>query len=185
MDDPAQAEDRINSFALVGYIPGALGEFITELRRELVSDCVAQSHVTILPPRPLSADPESAVQDLRVRVAEFSPFEIEMPHIRVFEQSSVVFAEVQRGRSDLHELHDAFNTGVLHFDEPWHYHPHVTLAQGLPPEAVCEVYELARRRWTESAPTHSCIIDRLTFVQNTAANRWLDLEDYELRGVRI
>ena len=41
--------DRINSYAVVSYIPGALGEFITRLREELVKGCVAQSHVTILP----------------------------------------------------------------------------------------------------------------------------------------
>ena len=31
--------DRINSFSLVSYLPGQLGEFLTALRRELIADC--------------------------------------------------------------------------------------------------------------------------------------------------
>ena len=49
--DPAGDVERINSYAVVCYIPGALGEFITRLRESLVPGCTAQSHVTILPPR--------------------------------------------------------------------------------------------------------------------------------------
>ena len=182
MDDPAQALDRINSFALVGYIPGELGDFITRLRQELVQDCSAQSHVTILPPRPLEATAEVAAAELRCRLNGVSPFQIDMPEIRVFEQTSVIFAEVRQGAADLHELHDALNTGVLYFQEPWEYHPHITLAQGIDPASVREMCEIARSRWSEEAPTHACCIQQLTFVQNTAGNHWLDLEELPLRG---
>ena len=60
MGDPAFSSDRINSFSLVSYIPGPLGEFITNLRQDLVSGCVAQSHVTVLPPRPIEVPIEEA-----------------------------------------------------------------------------------------------------------------------------
>ena len=52
-NDPA-AWDRINSFALVSYIPEPLAGFLDRLRQELVPNCFLRAHVTILPPRPIS-----------------------------------------------------------------------------------------------------------------------------------
>jgi hypothetical protein len=57
--DPSSM-DRINMFALVSYVPGRLGEFLDRLREELVTGCKAHSHVTLLPPRPLSISTERA-----------------------------------------------------------------------------------------------------------------------------
>jgi 2'-5' RNA ligase len=180
--DPPASSDRINSFSLVSYIPGALGEFITRLRQELVSSCVAQSHVTILPPRPLFIDPQAAELELRERVSSFEPFEIRIPGISVFEQTSVVFADISDGREKLIEMHAALNTGGFFFDEPFPYHPHVTLVQGIPPEHLQEFFDQVRHRWDENVRSNSFLIDTLTFVQNTAGNRWIDLADCALRG---
>jgi len=49
-------------------------------------------------------------------------------------------------------------------DEPYKYHPHVTLAQGLDPH-YAGVFELASRRWKEGARP---VVrgGTLTFVQN-------------------
>src|SRR3954454_18712899 len=90
--------DPINSFALVSYIPGRLGDFITTLRQDLVPGCVARSHVSILPPRPLRVDRQTAAEHVRAGLAPFSAFEVDMPRIRVFEQTSVVFCEIGLGR---------------------------------------------------------------------------------------
>jgi hypothetical protein len=79
-------------------------------------------------------------------------------------------------------MHSALNTGSFHIQEPFSYHPHVTLVQGVPPEKLDEFYETAQRRWRESSPASSFEIDTLTFVQNTVENRWIDLGDCELRG---
>ena len=46
-------EERLNVFALVVYIPGPLGVFLDELRRELVPHYNPHAHVSVLPPRPL------------------------------------------------------------------------------------------------------------------------------------
>ena len=62
--------DRINSYALVSYIPGRLGDFITKLRQDLIAGCVAQSHVSILPPRPLQVDPQVAADEIRAGITE-------------------------------------------------------------------------------------------------------------------
>jgi 2'-5' RNA ligase len=178
-------ERRVNSYALVSYIPGKLGDFITGLRQELVSKCVARSHVSILPPRPLSDPAEVAADQVRATLAPFQAFELDMPRIRVFEQTSVVFCEIGAGRERLFELHDAMNSAALWFDEPFDYHPHVTLAQGVSREELPEIYETAVRRWAESAPESRVTIDTVTFVQNTADNLWIDLEDCELRGLAV
>lgn len=174
--------DRINSFSLVSYIPGRLGEFLTGLRQELVAGCVAQSHVTVLPPRPLFLEPRAAEEELRERVAAFAPVRIGIPRLRCFEQTAVVFADVGEGRDDLRYMHDALNTGPFFFEEPFSYHPHVTLAQGITPEQLPELYAFALRRWAEAALSTSFVIDTLTFVQNTVENRWIDLAECALRG---
>jgi 2'-5' RNA ligase len=172
--------DRINSFSLVSYVPGALGKFLTDLRRELVSDCVARAHVTVLPPRPLVGNVRTAGEFLLERIGEYPPFFVEMPELRIFDETYVVYAEVAGGCRQLIEMHADLNTGPFSYDEPHEYRPHVTLAQGIAPEEVGRVYDLARQRWQESAPENSFCVDTLTFVQNTVQNRWLDLSEYEL-----
>ena len=174
--------DRINSFSLVSYIPGELGEFLTALRRELIADCVAQSHVTVLPPRPLFIDPRLAEEELRERVAAFAPVRISIPRLSVFEQTAVVFADIVEGREELLRMHEVLNTQEFYFQEPFSYHPHVTLAQGFPVEKLPEVFAAAERRWKEAALSTSFVIDTLTFVQNTVENRWIDLAECALRG---
>jgi len=180
--DPDTA-DRINSYALVSYIPGRLGDFITKLRQDLVAGCVAQSHVSILPPRPLQVHPQVAADEIRAGIAGFSSFELDLPGIRVFEQTSVVFCEIGRGRDELLEMHEAMNKGGLAFREPFEYHPHITLAQGVSPDELPEIYERAVRTWKRLAPPARVLIESVTFVQNTADNIWIDLEDCELRGL--
>jgi hypothetical protein len=77
------------------------------------------------------------------------------------------------------------NSGALSFDEPFDYHPHVTLAQGVSREDLPAIYETAVRRWAEAAPDSRVTIDTVTFVQNTADNIWIDIEDCELRGLAV
>jgi hypothetical protein len=100
----------------------------------------------------------------------------------VFEKTSVVFAEIGEGRSELMEMHAELNQGSFAANEQFEYYPHITLAQGILSESLAEVHQKAERRWKESAPYLSFVIDTLTFVQNTLDNRWVDLVDVELRG---
>ena len=182
MCDPAFFSDRINSFSLVSYIPGPLGEFITTLRQELVQGCIAQSHVTVLPPRPIGVPAEEAEDTLRRWVEPFPSFEVEILDIGLFSQTNVVIAEIGAGRSELIEMHEALNAGPLAFDEPFDYHPHITLAQNFPAEDVPAIHARARERWMHEAPARSFLVDSLIFVQNTVGNRWIDLAECELRG---
>jgi 2'-5' RNA ligase len=80
-----------------------------------------------------------------------------------------------QGLSELERMHSATNIGQLEFQEPFPYHPHITVAHEIEPDFVAIAAEIARSRWREYADTRSFTVDRLTFVQNSLENRWLDL----------
>ena len=169
----------VNSFALVSYLPDRLGSFLDHLRGDLVQECSAKAHVTVLPPRPLHCGPEKAWQLLEQRLQGFQPFVIELGGIEVFPVTQVIYLAITTGHDELKRLHSSLNTGQLGFDEPFEYHPHVTLAQDLDPSQVQAVCERAAAMWREFSHPRSFVVDRLTFVQNTLENRWTDLRVME------
>jgi 2'-5' RNA ligase len=170
------AGDAINSFALISYLPEPLAGFLDSLRCELVPRCQAKTHVTVLPPRPLAEGlPDRAWRDLNDSLEAFPPFRVELTSIEVFQGTNVIYLSVGAGYRELEKMHTALNRGPLEFVEPFEYHPHVTLAQQLLPEQVESTIALARRRWREFPYSHSFMVDRLTFVQNSVENRWSDL----------
>jgi 2'-5' RNA ligase len=173
--------NAINSFALISYLPEPLAGFLNSLRCELVPRCLAKTHVTVLPPRPLAAGlPETAWHDLSDALDSFPPFRVELTSIEIFQGTNVIYLSIGTGCRELEEMHAALNRGPLQFDEPFVYHPHVTLAQQLLPEQVEAAVTHARSRWREFPYSHSFTVDRLTFVQNTAENRWADLAGRQL-----
>jgi hypothetical protein len=171
--------DRINSFALVSYIPGELGTFLDNLRRELVFDCLAQAHVSVLPPRLIESE-EAAETTIAATLADIPAFMLEMTEIEVFESTSVIYLSLDEGRNELKRLHDLLNAGPLRFDEPFQYSPHLTLAQGFPPQEIDTLAGYARRCWAEYTGARSYLLDQLIFVQNTARNSWVDLRRFTL-----
>jgi hypothetical protein len=70
------AEQRLNVFALVIYIPNPLGRFLDDLRLALVPDCNPHAHVSVLPPRPIAGDWQVAREQARGLAASWKPFEI-------------------------------------------------------------------------------------------------------------
>ncbi len=182
--------EGINSFALVSYLPSPLGEFLDRLRRDLVCDCRAKAHVTVLPPRPLVCPPEEAWRELALRLQDVPAFRVELGDVQVFPVTQVVYLSVIEGGAELKRLHETLNTGRLRFEEPFEYHPHVTLAQDLEigdnGSGVTEIAEMARARWREFPPRRDFMVDKLIFVQNTLGNLWTDLDGFPLAsGVRI
>jgi len=166
---------RINSFALVSYLPEPLAGFLDRLRSDLVRECHAKAHVTILPPRPVSGPIESAWDQLRAGLQDFQPFRVELKSIEIFPITQVIYVSVGPGFAELERMHSATNAGQLAFQEPFPYHPHITVAHEIEPDFVATAAEIARSRWREYSDTRSFIVDRLTFVQNSLENRWLDL----------
>ena len=174
---------RVNLFALVVYIPDPLAGFLDDLRKELVPGCIPRAHVTVLPPRPLAVDPRAASEQARLIAAGFAPFDLELGRIEIFEETDVIYVGLVRGVRELKEMHTGINTGVLAFDEPFPYHPHITLAQGLTHDQLDPLYRIACRRWAEFAHTTRFRAERVTFVQSTDCISWADLAEISLDGV--
>jgi 2'-5' RNA ligase len=182
---PTNGADRVNSFAVVFYIPNPLGAFLDQLRRHLEPGTLApRAHVTVLPPRPLpdGVSPDQAWAYIEGLAPSLHPVLIRAAHIEVFPVSNVVYVGLAAGSEQLEKMHDRLNNGALAAGEAFRFHPHITLAQGLSPEQAMEIAAHAQRRWNEFAGPREFSADTFTFVQNTLGNRWLDLAELSLRG---
>ena len=178
-NDPA-AWDRINSFALVSYIPEPLAGFLDRLRQELVPNCFLRAHLTILPPRPICTSPEAAWKTIRTLAPQLTPFEVEMTQVEVFPVSDVIYVAIGRGREETERTHDALNADGLTCQEPFPFHPHITLAQDLKGDEVDELARVARARWAECTLPKTFRVEDVFFVQNTRRKEWLDLGESAL-----
>lgn len=179
------AEQRLNVFALVIYIPDPLGRFLDDLRRELVPGCNPHAHVSVLPPRPLAVDWQIASEQVRQCAAVRRPFEVALGAIRMFPVTNVIYIELARGAGELFEMHDAMNSQALEFAEPFQYHPHITVAQEIPLGTVAEVDRRAKEMWDEYTGPRTFLAERTAFVQNTLKNCWIDLAESDLGTVAV
>lgn len=173
-------EEWLNVFALVSYVPPPLGEFLDQLRRELVPHDDPRAHVSLLPPRPLAGDWRQAWGEVRRTLERYTAFDVELIGIRAFPVSDVIYLDVGAGARELCEIHAAMNVNSLAFKEPFSYHPHVTVAQDIAHHDVADAIQLASRRWREFGGPRSFRAEQAVFVQNTVSDRWLDLAQYEL-----
>ena len=179
------AEQRLNVFALVIYIPDPLGSFLDYLRRQLVPACNPHAHVSVLPPRPLAVDWQVAGEQVRACAANWAPFDIALVRLRIFPVTNVIYLELGQGAGDMCRIHAAMNSQALEFDEPFEYHPHITLAQEIPPGKVADVNRLAQELWDGYTGPRSFRVERATFVQNTLGNCWIDLAEFSLGAVAV
>ena len=175
--------DRLNQVALVIYIPGILAEFLDAARLELSPGCRPRAHVTVLPPRPLAVPWQAAAEGLLVLAGEFAPFEIEAAGLAAFPATDVIYLEIARGNQELRRLHDAAGGGCLVFDEPFPFHPHITVSQELPPGTLARARELATRRWLEYTGPRSFRAEKAMFVRNGNSDGWIDLAEFSFGAV--
>lgn len=182
MDLPHPGGQRVNSFALVTYIPDPLASFLNELREELEPGGLApRAHVTVLPPRPLFSSMCDAVRQLGDRLNLENPIELAAGEIRMFPVTNVIYLSLSHGTDRLVSLHSDLNREVLHFDEPFSYSPHITLAQGHMENPARRLFDLARVRWAQYSESRRFPADSLVFVQNTLDNQWLDLAEFRFQ----
>ena len=179
------AEQRLNVFALVIYIPDPLGRFLDDLRRALVPGCNPHAHVSVLPPRPLAVDWSVAGEEVRECAANWAPFEIQLGRVCIFPVTNVIYLELAEGGPEMFRIHDAMNSGALEFQEPFAYHPHITLAQEIPPADVAAVNQRAQDLWEAYSGPRSFQAGHAAFVQNTMGNCWIDLAEYQLGKVKV
>ena len=179
------AGGRLDVYALVIYIPDPLGGFLDDLRLELVPGCNPHAHVSVLPPRSLSVPWQVAGEQVRACAENWSPFAVELSAIRMFPVTNVIYIELARGAGELHRMHTKMNQAALEFNEPFEYHPHITLAQELAPDRIEEVNRRAEQRWREYSGPRSFRAERAAFVRNTMGNHWEDLAEFSLGPVAV
>lgn len=184
MDLPPGSPEPSNVYALVTYLPEPLGSFLNQLRAELVPGCDLRAHVTVLPPRPLASEQE-AWEQIRRETRRLAPVMIELGEVEVFPETQVIFLSLRQGSEELHQMHEQLSRNALAFVEPFAYHPHITLAQGLAPEAVSGCRELAARRWGNYCGPRSFQLTTMTFVRSADRLEWLDLGQVELGGALV
>jgi 2'-5' RNA ligase len=173
-------------YATVAYVRSPVGIFVEELRRDLhPAHTHADAHVTILPPRALSGSERLALE-LLTDVCQATPaFEVTMGDVETFVPlTPTVFLRVARGAYRMRELHDKLNRNALHFQEPWPYMPHLTIAKVDTAEEAQKVLEIARLRWSAYAGPRTVRIESLSFVKGVG-ERWVDLANAPLGGVAV
>lgn len=168
-------------FALVSYLPEPLGSFLTKYRTEVVPSCQLRSHVTILPPRILSAPTPMLEEELRQRLRDVPPFEITLGDIEMFPVTNVIYISIKHGKDQIIKLHGELSQELFHYDEPFPFHPHVTLAQELHPENVKDVYERTCRMWRENPYSRTIPVDHLVFVKSADKRGWEQISEYDLQ----
>lgn len=173
--DAQPGEQTLGYFALVSYIPDPPAGFLDELRLELTPGCRPRAHVTLLPPRPMNEEVNTAIRLITEESRFFSPFWIELGQVQVFEGSNVVYLEIAQGAGQLCDIYHTVNRGPLRYKENFPYHPHITLAQGLPSDKVAEAAALARKRWANYRGPCGFLVSSLSFVQHVAPSIWVDI----------
>ena len=94
--------------------------------------------------------------------------------------TNVIYLELGESAPELFRIHAAMNSQALTFDEPFAYHPHITLAQEIPPGEVAAVHQRAQELWEGYAGPRSFRAQRTAFVQNTLGACWIDLAEFSL-----
>lgn len=172
-------------YALVVYVRSGLGEFIENLRAEVhPPHAHLPTHLSILPPRPLTGGEPQALEHLRLTCARLEPFTVELGDVETFLPTTpTVFIRVAHAGYRMRELHDALNSDGLAYEEPLVYMPHVTIAKLDENEHARRVFEISRREWEEYRGTRTVVVESLTFVRGRGTS-WTDLATVELAGVK-
>jgi len=168
------AEENIS---VVAYLPGRLGQFVDDLRKRLNPRFAAwRAHVTILPPRPLSATLEDMLAQTREQCLLADAFEARLDSVFTFwPTNGVVCLSFSEGLRRFVEWHERLHCGCLQGFEPYPYVPHVTLAQELDEAETQAVLEEAAREWACYKEAPSFRVESLFLVRRGADNRWIDL----------
>jgi len=175
-----QARCCLGFYALVSYIPDPLGAFLNGLKEELAPGNGLHAHLTLLPPRALQADPAALVAALGRSLAELPGFEVTLGDVELFEGTNVIYLGLAGGRETTEAYHRRLSGGLFAFNEPFRFHPHITLAQNLDPSHVAALLAGARMRWRRYAGPRSFVVERLVFVRNETPTHWETLSQHTL-----
>jgi 2'-5' RNA ligase len=172
-------------YALIGFIPGALGEYLDSLRQQLVPGCSFRAHVTILPPRLLRGVPEDLSADLARRLQATDALDIGVGEVEIFPSTNVVYVGIEAGREALNRVHNQLARGTFESEEPYPFHPHITLAQEFPAAQLDELVARAAVLWEEWKKERRFILERLSFVRGVDLCTWESISEHELNRSQV
>jgi 2'-5' RNA ligase len=171
-----------SAFALVAYIPGALGAFIDDLSASLPGESRGRSHLTLLPPRPLTVAPHAAGELLSAALSNFPPFEVGLTEISRFPVTDVLYIALGEGVDEARRAHVTLNRGPFAYQEPFEYRPHVTLMVPREKTDVDTLQRAATTRWTGFKSSKRFLVDRLDFLGQGPGGAWEKLRQIRLAG---
>ena len=96
----------------------------------------------------------------------------------------MIYIGLRRGGDEMRAMHEAMNTGPLAFDEPYVYHPHITLAQEFRSADMPRLEALARERWQAYAGPRSFRAETVDVRAEYGQKCWLDLAEFSLGSRR-
>lgn len=169
-------------YGLVAYVSDPVGEWVERLRRELApSQDGSAAHISILPPRPLMGTETEALETLADLCRDVSPFDVTMGDVESFvPRTPTVFVRVAHAAYRMRELHDRLNTGVLEFEEPWPYMPHMTVAKMSSWDDTERALHLAQERWASYTGPRCVHVQELIFVRGSLDAGWVDVAPVRL-----
>lgn len=172
-------------YAVVAYIPEPLGTYLSALRAELVPGCTLRSHITILPPRRLTAEADALAAEMARLARNVPAFEVTLGEVEVFSSTGVIYLALSSGRQSVEQAHAALNHGILFAEDAFPFHPHVTIAQNLGAAPFEEVLAQARRRWQECPWPRHFVVEELVLVRSVTPDCWQDLSRHPLAPVSL
>lgn len=167
-------------FALIGFVPGALGNYLNHMRRQLVPACPFNSHVTLLPPRVLEGSPSDLSNILRHHLEPIEPFEVGLGEVEVFPSTGVIYLGLKSGGDAMREIYKVLSQGEFAYNETYPYHPHLTLAQDFSLLGMGEMVQRADSLWKSWQGARSFVVDNLSFVQGVDLCTWETVSDHAL-----
>ncbi|KRV46895.1 phosphoesterase [Wenjunlia vitaminophila] len=132
------------------------------------------THVTLLPPTEVGTEALSGIEAHLAGVAAIGRvFEIWLDGTDTFRPlSPVVFVRLVRGAEECRRLQERVRSGPLRRDLAFPYHPHVTIAHGVPDDALDQAHaELARFRAAWATPGFA-------LYQQGADGVWRQIREY-------
>ncbi|EEP73231.1 phosphoesterase [Micromonospora sp. ATCC 39149] len=175
-DGAPQAGDTIQ-IGIAVDIPEPWGGMLTRRRVEAGDPLVVPAHVTLLGPTEIPVAALPAVErHLAVVAATHLPFTLHLRGTGTFRPvTQVVFVAVAAGISECELLAAAINAAPeLHRETRFPYHPHVTVAQDVAPEALDRAYE-------DLADFSAMFeVDAFTLFSHSGQTRWQPRRDFLL-----
>ncbi|MFJ6195106.1 2'-5' RNA ligase family protein [Micromonospora sp. NPDC092111] len=160
-------------------IPEPWGELLTRRRVQAGDPQVVPAHVTLLGPTEIPVAVLPTVEEhLATVAAAHLPFTLHLRGTGTFRPvTQVVFVAVAAGISECELLAAAINAAPeLYREARFPYHPHVTVAQDVAPEALDRVYE-------DLADFSAMFeVGAFTLFSHSGQTRWQPRRDFRLGG---